>query len=189
MAQKIDFANLTQRQCADMHGVDVRTIRRWDDEDEHPKNDDGSYTASASIAWRMHRESGSPLDLQAERARLAKWQADKTEQEVEVRAGNLLPREEVMAWVSNMIVTVKTRLVQIPNAVGQLIDSKYAPVVIAENKRLIAEALEELTAERPSDRRGDVEVGSADGIDGEPVGGPEPQALKRKQRSPRQMAN
>lgn len=181
-----DFKRLSQKEIAEVFGVTSRAVRDWED---CPRNDDGTYSCPDVVNWHEMRAAGSTLDLNAERARLAKWQADKTEQEVEVRAGNLLPREEVMAWISNMVVTVKTRLVQIPNAVGQLIDSKYAPVVIAENKRLIAEALEELTAERPSDRRSNVEVGSADGINGESVGGSEPPVVERKQRSSRTMAN
>lgn len=167
-----------------------RTCKRRAQEAGLEPNGEDLYPSDKllEVIYATGGESDS-LDLQAERARLAKWQADKTEQEVEVRAGDLLPREEVIGWVSNMIVTVKTRLVQIPNAVGQLIDQKYAPTVIAEIKRLINEALEELTAERPSTRRANAEVGAADGSDGESVGGREPPAVKRKQRSSRALEN
>lgn len=151
MAQSVDFSRLTQRQCADMHGVDVRTIRRWD-EDGHPRNEDGTYDAPKSIAWGKQRDD---LDLNAERARLAKAQADKTEMELAVRGGELLERGRVVRDVGAMLSAFRSRVIAIPDAVGQLFDPNTARTVIAEVRRKLHEALAELSEYRP-----DVSVGS-----------------------------
>ena len=139
--------------------------------------------------WRA-REGGSSLDYTAERARLAKWQADKTEQDVEVRARRLLMADAVLQWVAGMVATVTARLVQIPDAVGHLVDPKYAPTVAAEVRRLIYEALEELSARGGPGALADLgDVEATADTDGEPVGGPVQKAVERKQRRARAVAN
>ena len=183
------FATLSQKQCADMHGVDVRTIRRWD-EDGHPKNDDATYTASESIAWRLQRESGSDLDYTAERARLAKAQADKTEIENAVRAGQLLEASRVVREVGDMLSAFRARVIAIPDAVGQHFDAGAAKAVVRELRTRLYEALAELSQYRPGVFEGAGEdPGAAAAADGEPMGGPEAAPVKRKQRRARAVAN
>lgn len=175
------FGSLSQRQCADMHGVDVRTIRRWD-EDGHPKQDDGTYIASESIAWRLQRETGSDLDLNAERARLAKAQADKTEIENAHRAGTLLDQSQVLREVGDMLGAFRSRVIAIPDAIGQLFDSRTAPKVIGEVRRKLHEALAELAEYRPSlPRRAGEDVAASADPDGERVGGHQAPAVNGKQ--------
>jgi phage terminase Nu1 subunit (DNA packaging protein) len=172
-----------------MHGVDVRTIRRWDEEG-HPKNADATYTASESIAWRLQRESGSDLDYTAERARLAKAQADKTEIENAVRAGQLLDASRVVREVGDMLSAFRARVIAIPSAVGQYFSPDVGPVVVGELRTRLYEALAELSEYRPSvpADAGEDPVAAA-GADGEPVGGREAPPIERKQRRTRTVAN
>lgn len=188
-ARKGIFHTLSQKQCADMHGVDVRTIRRWD-EDGHPKNADATHTASESIAWRMQRESGSDLDYTAERARLAKAQADKTEIENEVRAGGLLEKSRVIREVGDMLASFRARVIAVPDAVGQYFDAATARTVIGELRTRLYEALAELAEYRPGLPAGTGEVieATAD-TDSKPVGGPEAAPVRRKQRRTGAVAN
>lgn len=181
---------LNQQAAAILLGVTPRTLRDWEKDGEGtPRNADGTYSGPALVAWFVARQGGDGLDLNEQRARLAKWQADKTEQEVEARAGKLLDEDEVVTWVANMISIVKARFLQIPDAVGQLLDPKYSQIVVRENRRLIHEALAELVIKRPSTRSVDVGLGGATGTNGERMGGPETQTVKRKQRRARSVEN
>jgi hypothetical protein len=182
-------ASLTQTEIAALFSVTPRAVRGWSEEGI-PRNPDGTYPGPAVVAWYCAREGGSSLDYTAERARLAKWQADKTEQDVEVRARRLLMADAVLQWVAGMVATVTARLVQIPDAVGHLVDPKYAPTVAAEVRRLIYEALEELSARGGPGALADLgDVEATADTDGEPVGGPVQKAVERKQRRARAVAN
>ncbi len=130
------------------------------------------------------------LDLDTERARLAKWQADSKHQDVELRAGKLLLDDDVRHWVVGMISTAKQRLVQIPETVRQIVHPDHAELVATEVRRIVYEALAELAAHREDGPRSDVDaLGAAAHVNGKPVGGSVPKAVERKQRRARAMAN
>jgi terminase small subunit / prophage DNA-packing protein len=189
MAKRRTFQNVTQLELADIHGVDVRTVRRWD-EDGHPRNEDGSYTPAESIRWVIGRESGSSLDYTAERARLAKAQADKTEIENAVRAGELSVTARVVEWYGAMVANAKNRLLQVPDAIGQQFDPETARRVVALARERIHEALAELAGPGITVARADTgDVGAAADADGEPVGGPVPETVQRGKRGARNLAN
>ena len=180
-----EIDNLSQQEAALLLGFTARTLRDWPDA---PRNTDGSYNAWNLVPWAMKRADG--LDLNTERARLAKWQADKAQQDVEHRIGESLWREDVFHWVAGMIETAKARLIQIPEAVGQVVPRDIAELVVTENRRLICEALDELADEREGGiQAAVVALETAPDIDGEPVGGPVPKAVKRKQRRTRAVAD
>jgi phage terminase Nu1 subunit (DNA packaging protein) len=85
------------------------------------------------------------LDLNAERARLAKAQADKTEIENAVRCGELSETARVVDWYADMVTNAKNRLLQIPPTVGQQVDPAIAPRVMELVRKLVHEALLELS--------------------------------------------
>lgn len=181
----VDLRKLTQQQAAFLCGVTARAFRDWN----APRNPDGTYDGPTVVQWRFEQlgQSGS-LDLNAERARLAKWQADKTHQDVEIRAGKLLLDDDVRQWVAGMIATARQRLVQIPETVRQIVHPDHAEAVAGDVRRLIYEALAELEASRGGGPRPDVvALGATSDADGERVGGPVPKAVKRKQRRARKV--
>lgn len=135
------------------------------------------------------------LDLNRERARLAKEQADKTAMENDVRRGDLIPRSDFVKTMQAAFVHCRAKLLAIP--------SKMAPVMarvetaLEAQDRLTAainETLAELASIRvvPEDSGGDDSGGGADGgdggmgspaqTDGKRVGRPKPKAQPRSKR-------
>jgi phage terminase Nu1 subunit (DNA packaging protein) len=139
----MNFEALTQRECAAMHGVDARTVRRWDDEDGHPRNDDGTYCAKESITWRIHRETGAEHDLNAERARLAKEQADRIAMENAVRRGELADLNSVSKVWASAFSNFRARMLGAPNKLAPLVNpdnpNLARDIIAAEHERILSE--------------------------------------------------
>jgi phage terminase Nu1 subunit (DNA packaging protein) len=141
--------------AAAMARVTTKTVYQWIRDEGLPvvrSSGNGArrgarLDAVAFFHWYVDRITVPPgaLDLEQERARLAKWQADSKHQDVEQRAGTLLAADDVMRWVAGMIGTVRQRFLQIPAAVGQNVPAEHSAKVTAEVQRLIYEALAELS--------------------------------------------
>src|SRR5580700_7191772 len=102
MSKVAKFGALSQKDLATLHGVGQRSIHNWDTAG-HPRNDDGSYDATKSIAWRLSRELHDGWDVDAERARLARAQSEKAELDLQVRRGTVLERADVLADVGLLL--------------------------------------------------------------------------------------
>ena len=180
----MDISTLSQKQAAALLTVTPRTLRDWQAEDAAiPRNGDGTYPGPELIQWWFSKQAGSELDLNAERARLAKAQADKTEIEVAVRAGELAPVADIANWYGDHIERCRSRLIQVPDAVGQFCDPRTAPIIVAEIRRLLYEAMAELAEGTPRGRdEGAESVDAPADTDGERVGGRQSKALKRVER-------
>jgi phage terminase Nu1 subunit (DNA packaging protein) len=91
-------------------------------------------------------------ELERNHARLAAARANRMEQEVGVRSGELLDADVAIAWIEDMAEAVKSRLAQIPGAVANQVDVRDSATVAAAVRKLIDEALAELSARarRPS---------------------------------------
>src|SRR5918997_1115560 len=92
---------------------------------EQPNDKGGEYKlfAGAAVAWLVHRATeragGSVvLNLNDERARLAKLQADHQEMRNKQLAGELLPAVEVQALAEAEFIGLRDRLRMIPQAVA-----------------------------------------------------------------------
>ncbi len=141
--------------------------------------------------------SGEPLDLTAERARLAKFQADKTELEVAVLRGDLIPGEVVKATWGDYIAAARAKLIALPSTAAPRVAGGTLREVELELRDLVHQALAELKDYDPADyqpgrgRTADAGVGADDGAaaeaDGQRVGGRPPRAQSRKQRRARQV--
>lgn len=142
--------------AAAMAQVTANTIRAWIRGEELPVARVGGkgpgrgtrIDAIEFVRWLTARVATPPgsLDLDQERARLAKWQADSKHQDVEVRAGELLQRDDVLAWVAAMINTAKQRLVQIPATIAAQVPHEISAAVAEAARRSIYEALADLAA-------------------------------------------
>jgi phage terminase Nu1 subunit (DNA packaging protein) len=79
----------------------------------------------AFVAFRLKKyegeaaEGGAPLKLDAERARLAKAQADEKELDLAERRGELASRPDLTGAVIGLIKVSVARLMQVPAAVAQ----------------------------------------------------------------------
>ena len=139
-------------------GRDRRTLARL--LEDLPPDDAQTDTAGREHRrWRLARviehiyASTDEIDLNAERARLAKAQADRVEIENEVRAGRLLEQDRVIREVGDMLAAFRARVLAIPGAVAQRVPHHLAGRVQAELRRLIHEALTELADYRPGPPR------------------------------------
>lgn len=161
-----------------------------------PDEQDTDAAGRITRKYRMARVfehlmgGAADLDLNAERARLAKAQADTHEANLAARCGELLERSRVMKEVGSMLASFQSRAIVIPDAIGQLLDPKTARTVVPAVREKLYEALAEMAEYRPELPVGVSEDSSAaTESDGEPVGGREPQAVKRKQRGAGAVAN
>ena len=146
---------VTARELSKIFGKTERTIFRW--KDEGIPFADGKYDTAACIEWWGEREivrrlsetaDGKTLDLNAERARHSKEQADKLEMENTVRRGLLMGRDELRAELGRIFTNFKVKLLAIPTKLAPLVFSmKSIPEIMEALKAAIYECLDELAAE------------------------------------------
>ena len=84
------------------------------------------------------RAKHGELDLQEERARLAKEQADAKEMENEVLRGSLVPIEEVAVSIEKQLTRVRTLLLSVPTKVAP---EAHASPTVKEVQRLMEDAI------------------------------------------------
>ncbi len=156
-------------------------MREWH-EKGLPRKPGGDYDAAECVAWYAHYVSGDDLDLNREKARLAKAQADKTEMANAVMRGELVPRATAIHDVGEYIDACRKRLTNVASHVEQRCSAETAWVVPLVRER-IHEAVAELRAYRPVVVVGPGgPLGTAADPDGEPVvgRGKAPAARKRR---------
>lgn len=142
-----------------------------------------------AVRWYFE-ENFERLELDRQRTRLAEEQADRLADEKAVRRAELIPLADVAGWYGDHVVRARARLIQIPDALGQFCPRDSAAEVTSQARRLVTEALDELAAGAPPGREHDRAVmDAAAEADREPVGGPGANALERKQRGARKVAD
>lgn len=123
-----------------------------------PKPEKGRYDliacVQAYIKYLQDRATGrgdiEPQDTYAERARLLKAQADKTELEVKAMTGEVLPAEQVELLWSGLVASFRARLLALPVRCAQLVMSLKAYAEIEACLRAqVYEALNELSRYDP----------------------------------------
>ena len=131
---------LVNRQlCAEFHGITPKTIIEWakDGLPVHTirKGKNGNiYCLRCVSEWRTEYllDSGT-IDLTAERARLAKEQADKLQRERLKEEGKLLETDAVLEWVKRGDQKVRSKVLSIP--------SRCAPLLIGQTKVAAVESI------------------------------------------------
>jgi len=86
------------------------------------------------------RHKAGDLDLSAERARLAKEQADAKEMENAVERGDLVYIEDVAKQIENQLTKARTRLLSVPTKVAP---EAHASATVREVQSLIEDAIVE----------------------------------------------
>lgn len=171
---------------AELTGKSWRTVkRRLEEAGIKPLRSEGNADLydSAEALKAIYAGVGEELDSNHERARKDKEMADKLSLENQVRRGELTVTEEVLGAMGAIVAAARARLIQIPDAVGQFCDARYAPIIVAEVRRRIYEALAELSQDAGGD------LGAAADGDGERVGGLEPATVERGKRGAGPVAN
>ncbi len=152
MPANIDFTRLAQVDLAAVFGVTPRAVRDWD---ECPRNDDDTYNLPDVIAWRM---ANGALDLNAERARLAKEQADRTAMANAVERGELLRVATVATEWGRMLSACRAKLLAAPTKLAPRLAKEKTPVRCLELVTTeIYAALHELSNYRPGNEPQDDE--------------------------------
>lgn len=202
------MAILTQEQAAEVVGLTARRLRQLADEGNGPaQTAGGQYEAREIGRWFRERlmselgvaEDGKVYDYEAERARLTKAQADKTELEAAELAGHLVRVEDVETEWSRMLGSVRARLLSLPTKAAPrarvaVNDEEAAALIEAE----VVEALQELSTDgippttRERRQRSQADGAGADAAaaaDGERVGRPVPAPVSRKRGRARSVAD
>ncbi len=150
--KKQRFRKLDQTDIAEVHGVTSRTIREWG-EQGLPRNPDGSYDGPATIEWRIARSTGGALDLDQERARLAKEQADKTALENAQRRGELVDLNTIGEELGRALAAFRARLLGAANKLAPRVN----PEDPARAQQIIAAELEQVLTDLSNYRPGETE--------------------------------
>ena len=184
---------------AEILGVSEQTLTAWQDKGmpvvaRNGRGHTNQYDTHAVIQWWIHRETGD--DLNAERTRLTREQANKTALENGRLRGELVSAADVRTQLERVFGAIRSRILAIP--------TKFAPQVLglqtlAEIRAALdkgaREALTELAtfelddADTTVHTRGTAGVPSATVSDGEPVGGPVQKAKSRSKRRAGPVAN
>ena len=204
---------LTKADLAYGFEVDERTISRWQDRDENPlpvaernRTKAGNrYDLRAVLQW-LRRETlseagvaadGAVYDYEAERARLTKAQADKTELEVRELRAELVRLPVVELHWQGMVAAMRAKLLALPSRVAaQVADPERLQQTQDQVQTLIYEALGDIAgdafpepirsrAAAERDRTHAPDSPPAAAADDQPVGGGKLAAERRGQRRTR----
>lgn len=141
----------------------------------------------AYAEYQQKRSNDENLDLQKERAILARNQARKVAIETEVLEGNLLPADQVESAWAEICYNFRSRLLSMPPRLAAIVRTARTD---EESEGMIRdavhEALDELSKYSPPDPEYNPESSPGDSTttsaDSEPVGRRRKKAVKRKQR-------
>jgi hypothetical protein len=177
--------SLLQDQAADLAGLTVPGLRLQSNTADPPPKGANGYPAREFGEWLKRRHlkgvgvdsEGVRYDYEAERARLTKAQADKTELEARELSGEMVHAEHVIESWGRMLGALRSRLLSIPQkaaprARGAMSDEEAASLVEVE----VLEALEELSSDGLPDRtrarraRAPADAAATAKADGKPVG-------------------
>lgn len=160
---------LNRTQIADLLGVTSRTVTAWQADADFPQPErrgrTNFYDGAAVVAWWRSREigrliegeDGSMLDLNHERARLAKVQTQRQTLLLHRERGELVAVADVAEAVGAELANVRAHLLSLP--------AKCAPLVhAADTPQAIREILDDAVRDALAELSGaDHETASAEG--------------------------
>ena len=126
---------------AKLFNLSERRIRQLAKEGIIPKTERGKYelvgAVQGYVAYLQDRALGQEVkttDIQAQRLRLIKAQADDKELELQAKRGELLPANEVKAVWSRLVIATKTGFLALPDRLKQMLtlSDKERDVIDAE---------------------------------------------------------
>lgn len=143
-------------EIATLFGVTTEAVNKWmhagcPDEGKHGRA--VQFYAPDVIKWRtqgVETETGQVLNLAAERAKLAKEQADKAAMENAILRGDLVRVSDLETVWAAVAVAVKSKLLSIPTKVAANVAEHMTANEVQELiDKAIREALEELSDKPP----------------------------------------
>lgn len=138
---------LTQGQIAAAFGLAPSTISRWPLQPVERRGREVYYDLAEAIRYRIG-ELGR-LDLQQERARLARVQSERQELQLARERGELLPADDVERVWSLYIATARARMLTLPEVAAPRVAGATVPAAVFILRDLVYEALTELAKYDP----------------------------------------
>ena len=148
---------LTQSQAAEVAGLTTRRLQQLDkDGSGPPRMSGGGYFAADLGRWLKDRllselgvaNDGKAYDYEAERARLTKAQADKTELEVAELRGELVRAPVIGLHWQAMVAAMRAKLLSLPSKVAPQV---AGPDSLSRTQELIQASVHEALAEIAGD--------------------------------------
>ena len=125
-------------ELAQIFGVSQRRIQEFVQLGILAKQKRGQYSlrgcTKAYIRFLRDKQSRYPVDLQNERARLTKLQADKADHELKEARGEVIRAEDVAQTWGDLVIAARSRLLAIPT-------SLTPAVLAADNQNTVTELL------------------------------------------------
>jgi len=136
-------------------GWDRRTVDKAADKCTPVREDARAkyYDLDDLARARYRRGDGEVLDLSAERARLARAQAEKAELDLAERRGELFPSRLIERTWMDMFAAVRAELLRVPSKVAPRIAEQDATTCENELSEAMREALRHLRDYEPADYR------------------------------------
>ena len=131
-------------------GKDHKTILKWQKEGmpvqrEGERGQSNDYDTGKVIDWLVKRASETATALEIARVRHTNAQAEKTELEVEVLKGNLIPLETMKIEWGDVVGAFRAKMLAMPSNLGHRLAALREPRKIEKAlKESIYEALAEL---------------------------------------------
>jgi len=134
---------LPQKICALAFGVSVQALQRWPIKPRMTRGHEKLYYLPELIDFRLNRDEPGKLNLGTERARLAAAQAERTELEVEVLKGSLIPSDVILENWEPVVGAARAKVLAIP-AKAKAAIPKLTDRNVARLKTICRAALEDL---------------------------------------------
>ena len=143
------FAN--QRDTAKLFGVSVKTLQQWQVKPKKRQGRQVFYYLPEVMEFRLAGVKKETLNLEQERARLARVQTEKGEIEVAKLRGTVVDVDSVARLLGKLVVDLRTRLLALPSGGAPLLKRcKTIAQVKEEYERQIHDALQDLSDTNPT---------------------------------------
>jgi phage terminase Nu1 subunit (DNA packaging protein) len=160
---------VTKSELAEILGVSERTLSTWQQEGlpiENQQHQGNTYHTVKVIDWlkqhhanRLTESNGEILDLEAEKARLTKAQADAAELKLAEQKRQLLDANEVQAVWENNIMACRAKLLSLPSKIAPVVANETStPIIESTIRDALYEALDELSRSEFDDSQSDLEA-------------------------------
>jgi len=136
---------------AKLFGTQVRRVQELGASGVLPKEGRNEYrlleSVTAFVAYLRERHATHPRDLNLEKARLTKAQADRAEIELAKARGELIPANDVAKTWGDLVLAAKARLNAIPTSAAPTVHAADSTTEVTRILALqIEEALDELAS-------------------------------------------
>jgi len=141
----------TQEELAKIFGISPRTVRYWEKEGL-PKTRQGYFNISDVQEWRNNhdkRRVKKQKEEDKDEAKYRKFKALLAELEYKRKTKQLVPVAEVEKNNIDKILTIKTRLLALPNAVAPQVVGLEAKEISEILRKRIEEIIDEFASGKP----------------------------------------